>query len=221
MVKYSLDIDGVVADYFTARAEVAQKLGIRPISQPVGLPPADMDAFMRERLAAINAAMRQHISDNLEEFFLGLGCLTTPEDRSATQRAAAQDCEVFWVSARSFFGGRSFSEESTATLQRITLEWLLRNNLPADLAHVVLTPDKAGVIREKNIRFHLDDAVAHVTSIALQSQAKVFLLRQPWNQRFVVLHPNEPDADQTTSAGAYGVEEVDSIAEYVTQVIGR
>jgi hypothetical protein len=165
--------------------------------------------------------LRQYISDNLEEFFGGLGCLVGPEDHRAIQHAAAQGYELFWVSARSFFGGHSFGEQHTAELTEITLAWLARNALPADTAHVILTPDKAGVIREKDIRFHLDDAVAHVTSIALQSRAKVFLLQRPWNQRFFLLHPDEPDADYMTNAGAYGVEEVDSIAEYITLLTGR
>lgn len=216
MVRYSFDIDGVVADYFNARAEVAKALGIRALSQPVGLPPGDLDAFMQDRQTAINAALRDHISRNLEEFFGGLGCLASADDYRAIHGAAAAGHEVFWVSARSFFGGQSFSAESAGELTRITLAWLQKHDLPADPAHVVLTPDKAGVIRDKDIRYHLDDLVPHVTSIALQSQAKVFLLRRPWNQRFVVTHPQEPDADHATSAGAYGVEEVGSIAEFIT-----
>ena len=216
MVRYSLDIDGVVADYFTARAAAAKTLGIRPLSQPVGMKPEDLDAFMQDRMAAINAAMKEYISAHLEEFFGGLDCLASQEDRSAIHRAAAQGSELFWVSARSYFGGHSFGEQYAAELPRITLEWLLKNDLPADAAHVVLTPDKAAVVRKHNIRFHLDDNVAHVTSVALQSTAKVFILRRPWNQRFVVVHPNEPDANYATSAGAYGVEEVDSIAEFIT-----
>ncbi len=98
----------------------------------------------------------------------------------------------------------------------ITLAWLLKNDLPADAAHVVLTPDKAAAVRQYDIRYHLDDSVPHVTSIALQTSAKVFLLRRPHNQRFVVTHPEEPDAGHDTSAGAYGVTEVDSIAEFIT-----
>ena len=218
MVRYSLDIDGVVADYFNARADAAKTLGIRPLSQPVGMKPEDLDAFMQDRQALINAVLRQHIGDNLEEFFGGLACLAAREDRSAIHRAAAAGHELFWVSARSFFGPQPLSAQPTAELSRITLDWLLANDFPADPAHIVLTPDKAGVIRDKGIRFHLDDLVPHVTSIALQSTARVFLLRRPWNQRFVVTHPQEPDADHPTSAGAYGVEEVDSIAEFLTLI---
>lgn len=216
MVRYSLDIDGVVADYFLARANAAKTLGIRPLSQPVDLKPEDLDILMQERMAAINRAMKDYIGADLQGFFGGLACLVTDEDHHAINRAAAQGAELFWVSARSFFGGHSFSQASTDELARITLNWLLVNALPADKAHVVLTPDKAGAIRERDIRFHLDDNVAHVTSVALQSQAKVFLLRRPWNQRFVVVHPNAPDANYVTNAGAYGVTEVDSIAEYIT-----
>ncbi len=217
MVRYSLDIDGVVADYLTARANAAKTLGIRALSQPVGMKPEDLDAFMQDRQATIYAALHQYIADNLEEFFGGLTCLASREDRAAIHRAAAAGHEVFWISAR---GGHEapFSAESSAELSRITLEWLLKNDLPADATHVVLTPDKAGVVREKGIRFHLDDNVAHVTSIALQSTAKVFILRRPWNQRFVVVHPDEPNANYATNAGAYGVEEVDSIAEFLTLI---
>lgn len=221
MLRYSLDVDGVVADYFTARAEAARKLGIRPLSQPVGLKPEDLDVFMQERVAAINEAMRKHISDDLEGFFGGLDCLAGPEDHRAIQRAAAEGYELFWVSSRSFFGGHSFGQQSTEQLAQITLDWLDNNGFPADPAHVILTADKAGVITDNDIRFHLDDAVAHVTSIALQSQAKVFLLRRPWNQRFFIRHPDEPSADYATSAGAYGIEEVDSIAEFITLMVGR
>lgn len=216
MARYSLDIDGVVADYFKARAEAAKVLGIRNLSQPLGLTPENLDAFMQDRQATINAALRQYISDNLEEFFGGLDCLVSSEDRSALHRAAAEGHELFWISARSFFGGQPFSTDTTRELSRITLNWLLTNALPADQAHIVLTPDKAGAVRDHGSRFHLDDMVPHVTSIALQSKAKVFLLRRPWNQRFVVTNPTELEAGHSTSAGAYGVEEVDSIAEFLT-----
>ena len=215
MVKYSLDIDGVVADYFNARAAAAKTLRIRALSQPVGLSPEDLDAFMQDRQATISAALSRYIGDNLDEFFGGLASLVSSADHSAIRRAAASGYEVFWVSSRSHFRGHTDPVE-VSRMNDITLAWLLKNDLPADLAHVVLTPDKASVIRDKGIRFHLDDLVPHVTSIALQTNAKVFLLRRPWNQRFVVTHPGEPDADHSTSAGAYGVEEVDSIAEFIT-----
>ncbi len=211
MANYSLDIDGVVADYLAARAAAAQEMGIRPLSQPVGMEPEELDAFMGERVLAVNKAMRKYISDHLEEFFGGLACTVTPEDRQAIQRAAAMGHELFWISNRYV---------STALVQ-ITLDWLNRNGLPADYDHIILTRDKATVIRERSIHHHLDDRVAQVTSIALQSTAKVFLLRRPWNQHFLVRHPDEPDADYMTSAGAYGVDEVDSIAEYITFVVGK
>ena len=206
MVKYSLDIDGVVADYYNARAAVAKILHIRALSQPVGLSPEDLDAFMQDRQTTINNAIRQYIVDNLESFFGGLDSLFSKDDLQAIRRASSMGYELFWVSARSVL---------TDDLSRITLEWLLKNDLPADSAHVLLAQDKASVIREKNIRFHLDDLVPHVTSIALQTNAKVFLLRRPWNQRFVVTHPGESSSEDSISAGAYGVEEVDSIAEFI------
>jgi hypothetical protein len=221
MVRYSLDLDGVVADYFAARAEAAKKIGIRPLSQPVDLVPEDLDIFMRERQAILNTALREHISANLEEFFGGLGCLASPEDGAAIQRAAAQGHELFWVSSRSFFANPSFGARNTEELTRITLEWLDNSGFPADPAHVILTPDKAGVITDNDIRFHLDDAVAHVTSIALQSPAKVYLLRQPWNQRFFTRRAEHADGECLTSAGAYGIEEVDSIAEFITLMVGK
>lgn len=218
--RYSLDIDGVVADYFTGRAEAANEIGIPTLTQPVGLAPNELDAVMQERLSKINTAMKEHISADLEGFFGNLACIATQDDHAAIQRAAAAGYELFWVSARSFFGGHSVAA-TTDTLSQITLDWLVKNNLPADAQHVILTPDKANVIKTFGIQFHLDDNVPHVTSVALHSSAKVSLLRQPWNQRFLVTHPTEPDADYFTSAGAYGVEEVNSIAEYITLMMGR
>lgn len=211
MANYSLDIDGVVSDYFAARAKAAQQMGIRSLSQPVGLKPEELDALMDERVATINKAMRKYIGDHLEEFFGGLACVVGTTDRQAIGRAAAMGNELFWISSRYY---------STA-LARITLDWLLQNNLPADAAHVILTRDKAAAIRENSIHYHLDDRVSQVTSIALHSTAKVYLLRRPWNQHFLVRHADEPDADYVTSAGAYGVDEVDSIAEYITFVVGK
>ncbi len=218
--RYSLDIDGVVADYFTGRSEAAKEIGIPTLTQPVGLAPNELDAVMKERLATVNKAMKDHISADMEGFFGNLACIATMEDYAAIHRAAAAGYELFWVSARSFFGGHNV-QATTDTLAEITLDWLRKNNLPADAQHVFLTPDKAAVIQTAGIRFHLDDNVPHVTSVALHSNAKVALLRQPWNQRFLVTHPTEPDADYFTSAGAYGVEEVDSIAEYITLMMGR
>lgn len=218
--RYSLDIDGVVADYFTGRSEAAKEIGIPMLTQPVGLLPNELDAVMQERLAKINKAMKEHISADLERFFGGLACIATPDDHAAIQRAAAAGYELFWVSARSFFGGHNVAA-TTETLSQITLDWLVKNNLPADAQHVILTADKAAAIKTIGIQFHLDDNVPHVTSVALHSSAAVALLRQPWNQRFLVTHPTEPDADYFTSAGAYGVEEVDSIAEYITLMMGR
>ncbi len=216
MAKYSLDIDGVVADFYNARAAVAKTLHIRSLTQPVGLSPEDLDVFMQERQAAITNALRKYIMDDLESFYGGLDSLVSKSDLQAIHRASSMGYEVFWVSARSFIAGQVFSAELIDELSRITLAWLLKNDLPADSAHVVLTMDKASVIRDKNIRFHLDDLVPHVTSIALQTSAKVFLLRRPWNQRFVVTHPGQPNSEDSISAGAYGVEEVDSIAEFIT-----
>ncbi len=213
MVRFSLDIDEVVAAYLEARSAAAKALGIRPLSQPVNLTPEDLDAFMQDRQATIIKALNTHISDNREEFFGGLESLVSAEDRSAIRRAAAQGHELFWISARAYVGGHPLDVEA---MRETTLEWLLKNDLPADEAHVMLTPDKAAAVRQHDIRYHLDDSVPHVTSIALQTTAKVFLLRRPHNQRFVVMHPNEPDAGHDTSAGAYGVTEVDSIAEFIT-----
>ncbi len=223
MVRYSLDIDEVVADYFNARAAAAKALGIRQLSQPVNLTPEDLDVFMQERQATIYATLNQHIGDNLEEFFGGLESLVSTDDRSAIRRAEALGgFELFWVSSRSYFSGHTEPAE-VSRMQDITLEWLLKNDLPADAAHVVLTPDKAAAVRQYDIRYHLDDSVPHVTSVALQTQAKVFLLRRPHNQRFVVMHANEPDdpGSHDTSAGAYGVTEVDSIAEFITLMGSR
>ena len=218
MVRYSLDVDEVVAAYLKARTAAVKALGIRALSQPLDLTPEDLDAFMQDRQATIIAALNQYITDNLEEFFGGLESLVSTEDRKAIRRAEALGgYELFWVSSRSYFSGHKDSAE-VSRMRDITLDWLLKNDLPADAAHVVLTPDKAAAVRQYDIRYHLDDSVPHVTSILLQTSAKVFLLRRPHNQRFMVTHPNDPDDDHDTSAGAYGVTEVDSIAEFITMM---
>lgn len=222
MARYSLDIDGVVADYFAARERLGRELGIRPLSQPLGLEPEDLDAFMKERQAEIARVLRTWITEHMEEFFRSVACTVTKDDRQAIGRAQAEGWELFWISARSFFGNRSHrTSRPTAEVHAVTVDWLLANHLPADEAHVILTPDKAKTITGQGIQFHLDDAVAHVTSIALNSPAKVYLMRQPWNQRFLVRHPKEPDADYEATAGTYGVEEVDSVREYITRIIGK
>lgn len=217
-IRYSLDVDGVVADYFKSRGQVARKLGIRPLSQPLGMQPEDLDVFMQERMAEINRVVGNYIGEHLEEFLGGLECTVTLADRQAIGRAAAGGWELFFITSRSFFGGHNYG--TPEQVKPITEEWLTRNGLPADPAHVILTSNKAQVISTNHIRYHLDDAVAHVTSIALQSPARVYLLRRPWNQHFLVKVPDEPDADYYTTAGAYGVEEVDSIAEYILQITG-
>ncbi len=216
-VRYSLDIDEVVAAYLAARSTAAKSLGIRQLTQPVNLTPEDLDAFMQDRQATIIKALNQYIGDNLEEFFSGLGSLVSTEDHTAIRRAAAAGHELFWVSSRSYFSGHNEPAE-VSRMHDITLTWLLDNDLPADAAHVVLTPDKAAAVRQYDIRYHLDDSVPHVTSVALQTTAKVFLLRRPHNQRFVVMNSSQTDGDHESSAGAYGVTEVDSIAEFVTLV---
>ncbi len=214
-VRYSLDIDEVVAAYLAARTAAAKALGIRALSQPVNLTPEDLDAFMQDRQATIMAVLNKHITDNLEEFFGGLESLASMEDHVAIRRAAAAGHELFWVSSRSYFSGHNAPAE-VARMADITLAWLLDHDFPADAAHIVLSPDKAAMVRQYDIRYHLDDSVPHVTSIALQTTAKVFLLRRPHNQRFVIMNSDAPDADHESSAGAYGVTEVDSIAEFVT-----
>lgn len=224
MARYSLDVDGVVADYFAARERLGRELGIRPLSQPVGLKPEDLDAFMKERQVEIARTLHRWITENMAEFFGGIACTVTDDDRQAITRAAAEGWELFWISARSFFGGKSLQRlaRPTAEVHAVTVDWLVNNGLPADDEHVILTPDKAATITEKGIKHHLDDAVAHVTSIALRSPAEVYLIRRPWNQRFLIQHSEEPDADQDfTTAGAYGVEEVDSIREYITLILGK
>lgn len=219
--RYSLDVDGVVADYFAARERLGRELGIRPLTQPVGLEPEELDAFMKERQTEIARVLHRWITENMAEFFGGVACTITDDDRRAIARAAAGGWELFWVSARSFFGGKSHEvARPTAEVHAVTVDWLARHGLPADPAHVILTPDKAATITEKGIKYHLDDAVAHVTSIALRSPAKVYLIRRPWNQRFLIKHDN-PDADYITTAGAYGVAEVDSIREYIALITGK
>lgn len=222
MARYSLDVDGVVADYFSARERLGRELGIRPLTQPVGLKPEDLDAFMKERQSEIARVLHKWITEHMEDFFRSVACTVTDDDRRAIARAAAEGWELFWVSARSFFGNKSHrTTRPTAEVHAVTVEWLVSNGLPADDAHVILTPDKAQTITEQGIRFHLDDAVPHVTSIALRSTAKVYLMRRPWNQRFLIRHPADPDADFESSANAYGCEEVDSVREYITLIMGK
>lgn len=221
MARYSLDVDGVVADYVFAREQLGRSLGIRPLSQPVGMKPEDLDAFMKERQSEVARVLHRWITENMEEFFGSLTCTVTDDDRQAISRAAASGCELFWVSARSFFGGKSRQgKRPTEEVHAVTVDWLVRNGLPADDAHVILTPDKAQTITEQDIRFHLDDSVPHVTSIALRSPAQVYLIRRPWNQRFVVKHPDDPDGDYEANAGTYGITEVDSVREYITLILG-
>ncbi len=218
MARYSIDVDDVLAEYRVARAEVAKKLGIPPMTQPLNVDPETVDALMMERRASNHAVIRDWITDHLEEFFAGLRCLLGDDDRRAIHRAQADGHELFFVSSRSYSGSERIGK--TEQLRKITERWLSLEGLPADSAHVLLTPDKAEAIIVRGITYHLDDMLAHVTSIALRSRADVYLLRTVWNQNFVVLHPDQPDG-MFKSSSDYGVDEVDSVAEYISLTVGR
>ncbi len=210
MVRYSLDIDGVVANYRKGIRELAEHLGIQPLSQPVGLEPEALDALMEERQAAIQKTLKDWIKDHLEEFWGGLESLTRPEDHRAIRAAAAQGHELFWVSSRP---SRGRVAESVAA---VTLSWLQRHDLPVDTNHLFLGEQKSYALKEHHIQYHLDDLVPHATEIAFNSQTQVYLLKQPWNRHIIFRHPDEPE--YTAEAGAFGIPEVDSIAEYIALI---
>ena len=219
MAKYSIDVDDVLADYRPARSQVARDLGLPSLSFPLGLAPDAVDALVQERQATNHAAVRDWITDHLEEFFDGLKCLLGEDDRHAIYRAAAEGDELFFVSSRSYSGAERITTDTTEVLMEITQAWLLGQSLPA-YDHVILTPDKANVMIERGIAYHLDDQVAHVTNISLRSKADVYLLKRPYNQHIVIWHLDQPD-DYHTTAGAFGVNEVESVAEYISLTVGR
>lgn len=212
MTRYSLDIDGVVANYHHGIRELTKHLGIGPLSQPLGLEPEALDALMEERQAAVQKALNDWIKDHLEEFWGGLESMVRHEDRRAIRTAAAQGHELFWVSARPSLG------RMAGIVANITLSWLQDFDLPADASHVFLSPEKSRVLKEQRIPYHLDDLVPHATEIAFNSQTKVYLLKQPWNRHIIFRHPDE--SEYTAEAGAFGIPEVNSIAEYITLISG-
>lgn len=213
MVRYALDIDGVVAGYRKGIRDLTEQLGIRPLSQPLGLEPEALDALMEERQQAINQTLHDYIKDNLEEFWGGLDCIVRPGDYLAIRRAAAQGHELFWVSQRPSLG------KMAGVVTDITLRWLQSHQLPADAAHVFLGPKKSVILAEHSIQYHLDDMVPQATEIALNSQAKVYLLRCEWNRHIVFLHPDGPPGHDF-EASAFGIPEVDHIEEYITIITG-
>lgn len=209
-MQYSLDIDGVVANYRKGIRELMERLDIQPLSQPVGLTPEALDALMEERQAAIHNTLNDWIKGHLEEFWGGLDSLVSANDRRAISVAAAKGHELFWVTARPSRG------RIAKVVADITLAWLQQHDLPVDVKHLFLTPKKSRVLAEQHIQYHLDDLVPHATEIAFNSQAKVYLLKQPWNRHMIFRHVDE--LDYTAEAGAFGIPEVDSIAEYITLI---
>lgn len=209
-MRYSLDIDGVVANYRKGIRELTARLGIQPLSQPLGLEPEALDALMMERQATIQRTLNEWIAANLEEFWNHLELLARPEDIRSIRAATARGHELFWVSGRTSLG------EMAGVVSGLTLSWLRSHDLPADTGHVLLGPDKSRILKEKRISFHLDDLVPHATEIAFNSQTKVYLLRQPWNRHMIFRHLDE--AEYTAESGAFGIPEVDSIAEYITLI---
>jgi uncharacterized HAD superfamily protein len=153
------------------------------------------------------------IKDHLEEFWGGLESLVHPDDRLAISTAAAKGHELFWVSARPSRG------RMTGVVADITLAWLQQHDLPVDANHLLLVPTKSRVLKVRHIQFHLDDLVPHATEIAFNSPAKVYLLRQPWNRHMIFRHADEPE--YVAAVGAFGIPEVDSIAEYITLITDK
>lgn len=219
MDSFSLDIDGVVADYHRGIRETVQHLGIRPMSQPVGLDPEQLDALMQERRAAITKALQDYLSMRGEEFLSGLACMVRDDDRRAIRRAIAEGYELFWTSSRGHMGYHI--TEQNDWIAEATLDWFQRNDLPCDPAHLLLTRDKAGALTGHGIKHHLDDHVPHATSIALRSKAEVYLIRRPWNRHIVIRHQEDNGVDYETRAASFGLPEVDSIAEYIMLITGR
>ena len=209
-MKYSLDIDGVVADYRKGIHMLTERLGMRPLSQPVGLEPEALDALMKERQAANQKTLNDWIKDHLEEFWQGLEPLASADDHRAISVASAYGHELFWVSARPSRG------RMAGIVADITLSWLQEYGFPVDAAHLFLAPEKSSILKEQHIQYHLDDLVPHATEIAFNSQTQVYLLRQPWNRHIIFRHPGE--SEYTAEAGAFGIPEVDSIAEYITLI---
>ena len=209
-MRYSLDIDGVVANYRKGIRELMERLDIQPLSQPVDLTPEALDALMEERQAAIHTTLNDWIKGHLEEFWGGLDSLARDEDCRAIRAAAAKGHELFWVSARPSRG------RMAGIVISITLAWLRQHDLPVGARHLFLAPKKSLVLKDQHIQFHLDDLVPHATEIAFNSQAKVYLLKQPWNRHIVFQHVD--GLEYTAEAGAFGIPEVDSIAEYITLI---
>jgi hypothetical protein len=167
---------------------------------------------MEERQVANQNTLSSWIKDHLEEFWGGLETMASCEDRRAIHAAAARGHELFWVSARPSLG------KMAGVVADITLSWLQKHDFPADANHVFLAPEKSSVLKERHIQYHLDDLVPHATEIAFNSAAQVYLLRQPWNRHIIFRSPGE--SEYTAEAGAFGIPEVDSIAEYITLITG-
>ncbi|KKL55933.1 hypothetical protein LCGC14_2250480 [marine sediment metagenome] len=98
----------------------------------------------------------------------------------------------------------------------VTLSWLHHHDLPVDMNHLLLGEQKSYALKERHIQYHLDDLVPHAAEISFNSQTQVYLLRQPWNRFMIFRHPDEPE--YTAEVGAFGIPEVDSIAEYITLI---
>jgi uncharacterized HAD superfamily protein len=207
--RFSIDIDGTVADMHGAIAKLSHQLHIAN-TQPKHLDPDIADVVMQERRKQIEAEMDGWIEAHLEEFWGSLDLLASDDDRRAIRQAIAIGYELFFVSER--------PSRTPARLYEITLDWLKRQDFPVDASHVILTRDKPSVMRDKNIRYHLDDMVPHAARIMANSETQVFLVQRPWNR-----HVFQPDTegDYQSRAAAFGMEEVASIAEYLTIITQR
>lgn len=213
MARYSLDIDGVVADYREGLRRLTVQLEIAPLSQPVGLTPEALDAVMEERQEAVQQQLHAWIKDHLEEFWGGLNCMASAEDRRAIRQAAALGHELFWVSSRPSRGSIA------GVVYDTTLRWLARHDLPVDGGHLFLHPEKSQILDAQRIACHLDDMVTHATAIALSSKTRPVLVKRPWNQH-IMRFSSDAATEDTSISSAFDIPEVNSIAEYITLYVG-
>lgn len=188
-IRFSLDIDGVVANYNKALAALAKELHYEPLQQQTGKPGEYEMVPDTDRLD-------EWIESHLEQFWGGLESMATEADHRAIHQARSMGHELFWVSAR--------PSNRRRDLRRITLEWLQTNGFPVDEKHMLLLGDKGHSCRSNQIAFHLDDRVAHGVQVALAGTT-CFMILRPWN------------AEELEYSG-YGFLTVESIEEYITLI---
>ena len=187
-IRFSLDIDGVVANFNEALTTLARDLNYRPRAQPTEQPGKYVLVSDTDRLDA-------WIDEHSEEFWGGLEPMATEADHTAIRRALAQGHELFWASAR--------PSHRQHDLRNITLQWLQTHDFPVNEQHLLLG-DKGQIVRAQGITAHLDDRVSHAIRVAL-SGVTCYMITRPWNIEEV-------------RYGGYDFLLVDSIEEYITLV---